>query len=66
MYKLSHQAIGALMMTLQKCLADQSDISELLSEWSLTERDKELYVTNAPKVEASSVEAQQENVFETE
>tara|TARA_R110000824_G_scaffold222531_1_gene410186 strand:+ start:182 stop:367 length:186 start_codon:yes stop_codon:yes gene_type:complete len=61
MYKLSHQAIGALMMTLQKCLADQSDISELLSDWTITEKDGELFVTNAPKVEAH-----QENVFETE
>ncbi len=61
MYKLSPQAIGALMMTLQKCLTEQADISELLKDWNLTERDKELFVTNPPKVEVPS-----ENVFETE
>ena len=49
------------MMTLQKCLTEQADISELLKDWNLTERDKELFVTNPPKVEVPS-----ENVFETE
>ena len=33
--KLSNQAVGALLMTLQKCLSEQSDISDL-------------YVTNPP------------------
>tara|TARA_R100001460_G_scaffold104968_2_gene151065 strand:+ start:143 stop:328 length:186 start_codon:yes stop_codon:yes gene_type:complete len=61
MYKLSDQAIGALLMTLQKCLSEQTDISELLKDWSLTVRDNELFVTNPPKVEVKS-----ENVFETE
>ena len=61
MYKLSPQAIGALLMTLQKCLTEQTDISELLQEWRLSVRDDELFVTNPPKVEVRS-----ENVFETE
>ena len=30
--KLSNQAMGTLMMTLQKCLMDQSDITVLLKE----------------------------------
>ena len=33
--KLSQQAIGALLMTLQKCLAEEKDITELLSDWDL-------------------------------
>ena len=30
--KLSDQAMGTLMMTLQKCLMEQSDITELLKQ----------------------------------
>jgi len=46
--KLSSQAVGALLMTLQKCLSEQSDITELLSEWQLEIKDEELYVLNPP------------------
>ncbi len=47
--KLSNQAMGALMMTLQKCLMEQSDITELLKQFdfSLSEND-ELVVENPP------------------
>ena len=50
--KLSDQAVGALLMTLQKCLADQSDITELLAQWDLEIKDEEIYVLNPPAVEA--------------
>ena len=50
--KLSDQAVGALLMTLQKCLSVQTDITELLQEWTLSERDNQLFVTNAPGVKA--------------
>ena len=46
--KLSNQATGALLMTLQKCLAEQVDITELLSEWILEERGGEVFVLNPP------------------
>jgi hypothetical protein len=46
--KLSNQAIGALLMTLQKCLAEESDITELLSDWDLEVKDDEIVVTNPP------------------
>ena len=39
--KLSNQAVGALLMTLQKCLAEQTDITELLSSWDLEVQDNE-------------------------
>lgn len=61
--KLSNQAIGALLMTLQKCLAEEIDITELLSEWDLSIKDDELYVDNPPPV---YVEDKESNVFETE
>jgi len=47
--KFSNQAVGALLMTLQKCLAEQSDITELLSEWNLEIDDTgDVVVTNPP------------------
>ena len=61
--KLSNQAVGALLMTLQKCLAEETDITELLSEWNLSIKGDEIYVDNPPGVHVSQ---KQENVFETE
>tara|TARA_R110002110_G_scaffold125296_3_gene303163 strand:+ start:15658 stop:15825 length:168 start_codon:yes stop_codon:yes gene_type:complete len=46
--KLSNQAVGALLMTLQKCLAEEADITELLSDWNLEVKDDEVIVTNPP------------------
>jgi len=46
--KLSKQAVGALLMTLQKCLAEESDITELLDDWDLEVKNEEVYVTNPP------------------
>lgn len=63
--KLSSQAVGALLMTLQKCLAEQTDITELLSDWELSVQDDLVYVTNAPTVSATTEEPQA-NKFEVE
>ena len=41
--KLSNQAVGALLMTLQ-------DITEMLSDWVLEIKEDEVYVTNPPPV----------------
>ena len=49
--KLSNQAIGALLMTLQKCLSEQSDITDLLSDWELEVKDEEIFVSNPPTIE---------------
>ena len=46
--KLSNQAVGALLMTLQKCLAEEADITELLADWNLEVKDDEIVVTNPP------------------
>jgi hypothetical protein len=51
--KLSDQAVGALLMTLQKCLAEQSDITEMLSDWDLEVKEDEIYVTNPPSVDSA-------------
>ncbi len=61
--KLSNQAIGALLMTLQKCLAEESDITELLSDWNLSVQKGEIWVDNPPGVYMAD---DKENKFETE
>tara|TARA_Y100000592_G_C5381390_1_gene273581 strand:+ start:272 stop:463 length:192 start_codon:yes stop_codon:yes gene_type:complete len=50
--KLSNQAIGALMLTLQKCLAEQSDMTELLADWDLEISNNEIIVLNPPTTKA--------------
>lgn len=52
--KLSDQAVGALLMTLQKCLAEQTDITELLAEWNLEVQDDEIVVTNPPSFKTAT------------
>ena len=47
-YKLSEQACGALLMTLQKCLSEEKDIMELLREWDIELKDDQIYVQNPP------------------
>lgn len=50
--KLSKQALGALMLALQKSLLEQTDIVPILNDFEFdTDRDGELYVKNAPTVD---------------
>ena len=48
--KLSDQALGAVMMALQKSLLEQSDIVPVLKGFDLEEVNGELLVTNPPSV----------------
>jgi len=64
--KLSQQAVGALLMTLQKCLAEQVDITELLADWDLSVEDDLVYVLNAPTVSANAEQEVTKNKFEVE
>ena len=48
--KLSKQAIGTLLITLQKCLSEETDITELLADWELSIKDDELHVDNPPSI----------------
>jgi hypothetical protein len=55
-YKLSDQAVGALMMALQKSLMEQSDIVPVLKNFQVQVDDsKELVVLNPPVVKAPSI-----------
>jgi hypothetical protein len=48
--KLSKQALGALMMALQKSLLEQSDIVPVLEGFDFIIKDAELFVKNPPLV----------------
>jgi|TARA_R100000149_G_C5822666_1_gene101350 hypothetical protein len=51
---LSKQAIGALMMALQKSLMDQSDIVPVLEGFKITNSDEGLVVLNPPIVKLNN------------
>ena len=52
-YTLSNQAVGAIMMALQKSLMEQSDITGVLKEFEIQIDDSgELVIMNPPMVEA--------------
>ena len=59
---LSIEAMGALMMCLQKCLLEQSDITEILKNLKFRAADKQLYVINPPIVKIESEELPEENL----
>ena len=55
--KLSNQAVGALMMALQKSLMEQSDVVPTLREMDfVTTNAGDLQVTNPPVVSLEGVE----------
>tara|TARA_Y100000310_G_C20604926_1_gene775010 strand:+ start:1043 stop:1243 length:201 start_codon:yes stop_codon:yes gene_type:complete len=63
--KLSNQAIGALMMALQRSLMEQSDIVPVLQEMNfepgpVDAHESVLVVTNAPVVDFSEVQFKEE------
>lgn len=54
-HKLSNQAIGAIMMALQKSLMEQSDITPVLQEFKIQVDDSgELVIMNPPVVKAKA------------
>ena len=54
-YTLSSQAIGAIMMALQKSLLEQSDIVPVLKEFQVQADDSgQLVVMNPPSVEVQT------------
>ena len=65
MLKLSDEALGAVMMALQKSLLDQSDIVPTLKAFSFKVNEGgELYVMNPPIVKfgLEEVEAEEEGL----
>ena len=56
-FKLSDQALGAIMMALQKSLMEQSDITETLRGFVFVVDNEELVVTNPPTVQFDQEDA---------
>jgi hypothetical protein len=57
-YKLSTQAVGALMMALQKGLMEQIDITDILKEFELVNTVDGLIVENPPTLLVESEETE--------
>ncbi len=58
-HKLSSQAVGAIMMALQKSLIEQTDIVPVLQDFEIQVDDSgELVVMNPPVVEVPEVKPQ--------
>mgnify|MGYP001221207927 FL=1 len=58
-HKLSSQAVGAIMMALQKSLIEQSDITPVLSGFEIQVDDSgQLVVMNPPVVEVPQAKKQ--------
>lgn len=53
-YKLSTQALGAVMMALQESLLNQLDIVPILQSFELVEGDEGLVVKNPPSVRVTN------------
>lgn len=53
-FRLSNQALGAVMMALQESLLNQLDIVPILKGFELTQTDDGLVVTNPPTVRVSN------------
>jgi hypothetical protein len=56
---LSNQAIGAVMMALQKSLMEQSDIVPVFQEFVLKETEEGLVVENPPILQIQEEEEEQ-------
>jgi hypothetical protein len=55
-YKLSDQALGAVMMALQESLLNELDIVPILKGFDLVETENGLVVKNPPTVRVSNSE----------
>jgi hypothetical protein len=49
--KLSNQAIGAIMLALQRGIMEQEDITNVLKEFKLVVSDEGLVVENPPVIQ---------------
>ena len=64
--KLSNQAVGAMMMALQKSLMEQSDIVPVLAEMDfVSDAEGNLQVTNPPVVSLEGIEVTEDNDSDT-
>ena len=63
--KLSNQALGTLMMSLQKCLLEQSDITEILKDLDFyVSSEDEIVCYNPPAVEFDDSDSEGEIIID--
>ena len=55
---LTNQAIGSIMMALQKGIMEQTDITALLQEFNLVETEEGLVVENPPIVNVDDLDVE--------
>jgi hypothetical protein len=60
--KLSNQAIGAIMMSLQKGIMEETDITTILQEFEMSDTTDGLIVENPPIVKPEKLEQETEEV----
>jgi hypothetical protein len=58
--KLSDQALGALMMALQKAILEQNDITESLKDFEFVNTEDGLWIKNPPTVKFKNVDSAEE------
>ena len=61
---LSNQALGAIMLALQKSLMEQSDIVPVLQGFVLTETDEGLVIENPPVIELNTEDNEDDDATE--
>jgi len=64
--KLSNQAMGALMMALQKSLMEQSDVTGRLQEFELEDTEDGLVIINPPVLRFPNKDENEEKIMPRE
>jgi len=64
--KLSNQAMGALMMALQKSLMEQSDVTGMLQEFELEDTEDGLVIINPPVLRFPNKDENEEKIMPRE
>ena len=57
--KLSNQALGALMMALQKSILEQTDITQMLRNFDFVDTEEGLWIKNPPTVKFKYAETKE-------
>jgi hypothetical protein len=58
--RLSNQALGSLMLALQKSLLEQSDITDVLKEFEFVDTEDGLWIKNPPTVKFNYADTEEE------
>ena len=48
-----------MLVTLQKCLMEETDIMDLMKEWDVEENNGELFIVNPPIINTNTTDTEQ-------